>query len=117
MEASTTLRDDALECLKLRSLFRFVRSSSLVLMRSRPVSVLPVRKSGLMPGAGCSTGSLRPSFSMLLPNLRHFPGNSFPDAPYTIWRSEQPKYCYLAKLNGFRLPPPFLCARLYCFMV
>ena len=49
---STTRRDDALECLKLRSLLRLVRSSSRVRIRSRPISVLPVKKSALMLGAG-----------------------------------------------------------------
>src|SRR5579862_1390116 len=58
MGTSTTRRDDAGECLKLRSLLRLVRSSNRVRMRSKPNSVLPVKKSALMLGAACSTGTL-----------------------------------------------------------
>src|SRR5215813_9862538 len=61
-ETFTTRRDKALECLKLRSLLRFVRSRSLVRIRSRPTSVLPVKKSALMLGAGCSVGCLLAPF-------------------------------------------------------
>lgn len=61
---STTRREDALECLKLRSLLRLVRSRSRVRIRSRPVSVLPVKKSALMPGACCSGFSLPTPFCM-----------------------------------------------------
>ena len=69
---STTRRDEAGECRKFRSLLRLVRSSSRVRIRSRPISVLPVRKSALMLGADALAVSFAPfCIAFLCPN-RHF---------------------------------------------
>src|SRR5215469_4734675 len=52
MGAETIRNEEGGEWRKLSSLFRLVRSSSRVRIRSSPISVLPVRKSALMLSAG-----------------------------------------------------------------